>query len=186
MGLERLVSVLQEKRSNYDTDVFMPLFGAIQAVIGCEPYQGRVGAADTALVDTAYRVLADHARTLSFAIADGAVPSNEGRGYVLRRILRRAVRYGKQILGAPSGFFAQLVPREWGPVGVWSVWSGRRRGLAHMRCVVCACWCDVMGMCRCGAALLGLLPRAQGEGGHDHRGAWWCACGNHTRQTATL
>jgi alanyl-tRNA synthetase len=112
MGLERLVSVLQGRRSNYDTDVFLPLFGAIQAIIGCPPYQGRVGGDDTDLSDTAYRVLADHARTLSFAIADGAVPSNEGRGYVLRRILRRAVRYGKQILNAQPGFFAQLVPCE--------------------------------------------------------------------------
>lgn len=108
MGLERLVSVLQDKRSNYDTDVFTPLFKAIEELIGCPPYQGRVGPDDKDLVDTAYRVLADHARTLSFAIADGAVPSNEGRGYVLRRILRRAIRYGRQILGAKPGFFPEL------------------------------------------------------------------------------
>ncbi len=110
MGLERLVSVLQDKPSNYDTDAFMHLFAAIQALTTARPYAGRLGAADTDLVDTAYRIVADHARTLAFAIADGAIPSNEGRGYVLRRVLRRAVRYGKQMLGAPPGFFAQLVP----------------------------------------------------------------------------
>ena len=58
----------------------------------------------------AYRVVADHVRTLTFAITDGAVPSNEGRGYVLRRILRRGVRYGEQVLGAKNGFISELVP----------------------------------------------------------------------------
>ncbi len=111
MGLERLVSVLQNQRSNYDTDIFMPIFAAIERLTHApHPYSGRLGAADKDNVDTAYRVIADHIRTLTFAITDGAVPSNVGRGYVLRRILRRAVRYGRQMLGAKTGFFSQLVP----------------------------------------------------------------------------
>lgn len=112
MGLERLTSILQDKRSNYDTDVFMPLFKAIEDVIGCEPYTGKLGTLDAEqnYKDMAYRVVADHIRTLTLAITDGAVPSNEGRGYVLRRILRRAVRYGMQTLGGKPGFFSQLVP----------------------------------------------------------------------------
>jgi len=111
MGLERLVSVLQNKRSNYDTDVFMPIFAAIERLTAApHGYSGRLGAADKNNVDTAYRVIADHIRTLTFAITDGALPSNVGRGYVLRRILRRAVRYGRQMLGAKTGFFAALVP----------------------------------------------------------------------------
>ncbi|KAJ1932800.1 Alanine--tRNA ligase, partial [Linderina macrospora] len=96
MGMERLVSVLQEKRSNYDTDVFMPLFDAIQSLTGARTYSGHVGAEDTDGIDMAYRVIADHVRTLTFAIADGGVPSNEGRGYVLRRILRRGARYARR------------------------------------------------------------------------------------------
>ncbi|KAJ2472177.1 Alanine--tRNA ligase [Coemansia sp. RSA 2322] len=110
MGLERLVSVLQDKRSNYDTDVFMPLFGAIQQLTGARAYTGHVGAADVDGVDMAYRVVADHVRTLSFAIADGCVPSNLGRGYVLRRILRRGARYARRKFDAELGsFFARLV-----------------------------------------------------------------------------
>ncbi|MFN9992679.1 MAG: alanine--tRNA ligase, partial [Phycisphaerales bacterium] len=110
MGLERLVSVLQNVRSNYDTDVFAPIFASIERLTGARSYMGRLGDADKDNIDTAYRVIADHVRTLTFAITDGAMPSNVGRGYVLRRILRRAVRYGRQMLNARNGFFSQLVP----------------------------------------------------------------------------
>ncbi|KAL7551193.1 hypothetical protein ACHAWF_014391 [Thalassiosira exigua] len=110
MGLERLVSLLQDKSSNYDIDAFAPLFSAIEQLSDKGPYLGKVGKDDATLRDTAYRAVADHARTLAFALADGAVPDNEGRGYVLRRILRRAARYGQQILGCDPGFFAKLIP----------------------------------------------------------------------------
>ena len=81
MGLERLTSVLLNKSSNYDTDLFMVIFKEIEAIIpGLRPYSGKVGADDTDRVDMAYRVVADHIRTLTIAISDGCLPSNDGRG----------------------------------------------------------------------------------------------------------
>lgn len=111
MGFERLVSVLQDKPSNYDTDVFSPLFQTIRDITGAREYRGLFGADDPDGIDTAYRVVADHVRTLSFAIADGVTPNNEGRGYVVRRILRRGARYARKYFGVEIGnFFSRIVP----------------------------------------------------------------------------
>lgn len=110
MGFERLVSILQNKSSNYDTDVFLPIFDKIREITGVRPYTGKFGADDKDGIDTAYRVIADHVRTLTFAICDGGVPNNEGRGYVLRRVLRRGSRYVRKYMNYPIGsFFPQLV-----------------------------------------------------------------------------
>ncbi|CCH58252.1 hypothetical protein TBLA_0A04580 [Henningerozyma blattae CBS 6284] len=119
MGFERLVSVLQDVRSNYDTDVFQPLFTRIQEICNVRPYSGKFGAEDKDGIDTAYRVLADHVRTLTFSITDGGVPNNEGRGYVLRRILRRGARYARKYMNYPIGnFFSTLAPTLIGQVKV--------------------------------------------------------------------
>jgi alanyl-tRNA synthetase len=111
MGFERLVSCLQNVRSNYDTDVFLPIFERVQQLTGVRPYQGKFGAEDVDGIDTAYRVVADHVRTLAVALSDGGVPNNVGRGYVLRRILRRGARYARKKLGVNIGsFFSSLMP----------------------------------------------------------------------------
>lgn len=110
MGFERLCMVLQGKRSNYDTDVFQPLIQAIAQKCG-KPY----GAAEKS--DIAMRVIADHLRAISFAIADGQLPSNNGAGYVIRRILRRAVRYGYSFLGLTEPFIHTLVEVLSGQMG---------------------------------------------------------------------
>ncbi|XP_014910232.1 alanine--tRNA ligase, mitochondrial isoform X1 [Poecilia latipinna] len=110
MGLERLVGVLQGKRSNYDTDLFTPLLDAIHQRSRVGPYGGRMGAAPDAQVDRAYRVVADHIRTLAVCIADGVHPGMSGAELVLRRILRRAVRFCAEVLQAPPGSLASLVP----------------------------------------------------------------------------
>src|SRR5262245_36255592 len=105
MGFERITAVLQGKSSNYDTDVFAPIFEAIQQVTGAQKYTGKLDD----LKDTAYRVIADHVRALTFSLTDGAEPGNVGRGYVLRSILRRAERFGRQYLGTKEPFLFKLV-----------------------------------------------------------------------------
>ncbi|EMI9085616.1 alanine--tRNA ligase [Bacillus cereus] len=103
MGLERMTSIVQDVPTNFDTDLFMPMIGATESISG-EKY--RNGDLEK---DMAFKVIADHIRTVTFAVGDGALPSNEGRGYVLRRLLRRAVRYSKKInINRP--FMFELVP----------------------------------------------------------------------------
>lgn len=109
MGLERLTSILQGVTSNYDTDAWTPLFEAIQRVTGVETPYSAVRHETNHDLTVAYRVVADHARCLTTALADGAVPDSVGRGFVLRRIIRRAIRYGVQFLNAKTGFFSELV-----------------------------------------------------------------------------
>ena len=123
MGFERVTSLMQCTQnferfdriaSNYDTDIFRPIFSALEKICdkkysGSLPILGATGVTEQEKVDVAFRVIADHIRTLSFSIADGIIPSNEGRGYVLRRILRRAARYGRD-LEIKNTFLAQLVP----------------------------------------------------------------------------
>ena len=102
MGFERLVRTMQGKQSNYDTDVFQPMLHKIGEICGCEYGKDEK-------TDIAMRVIADHIRTIAFAITDGQLPSNEKAGYVIRRILRRAVRYGYTFLGQREAFMFRLV-----------------------------------------------------------------------------
>lgn len=101
MGLERIASVVQDVDTNFDTDLFIPIIRATEEISG-------VAYGKSKETDVAFKVIADHIRTVAFAIGDGALPSNEGRGYVLRRLLRRAVRYAKQI-GINRPFMHELV-----------------------------------------------------------------------------
>jgi len=129
MGFERVTAIIQGTKnltdfsgtiSNYETDIFRPIFDELEKLSG-KKYAGTLpdadqsairnegqSGSDQSAIDVAFRVIADHIRTLSFAIADGIIPSNEGRGYVLRRVLRRAVRYGRT-LGFHEPFFFKLV-----------------------------------------------------------------------------
>lgn len=103
MGFERLCMTLQGKTSNYDTDVFQPIIRAVGRISGFQY-------GDDPKKDIAMRVVADHIRTIAFAVTDGQLPSNAKAGYVIRRILRRAVRYGYTFLGQKKAFMYQLIP----------------------------------------------------------------------------
>ena len=124
MGFERLVRMLQGKHSNYDTDVFQPIIKAEQQITGLKYYtfeeeasmasntstSSQASSASQEQINVAMRVCADHLRAVSFSIADGQLPSNAKAGYVIRRILRRAVRYAYTFLGQKEGFLYKLVP----------------------------------------------------------------------------
>ncbi len=117
MGFERLVRALQGKHSNYDTDVFQPMIKEIEKFTGLKyenptlnPSQGDGSSDKSDMVSIAMRVIADHIRAVSFSIADGQLPGNAKAGYVIRRILRRAVRYAYTFLGQKEAFLFKLVP----------------------------------------------------------------------------
>ncbi|MGH1831822.1 alanine--tRNA ligase [Enterococcus gilvus] len=102
MGLERMVSIIQDAPTNFETDLFLPIISKV------EELSGKKYGTDKQM-DISFKVISDHIRSLAFAIGDGALPSNEGRGYVLRRLLRRAVMHGKK-LGVDQAFLYKLVP----------------------------------------------------------------------------
>ncbi|SBT36815.1 alanine--tRNA ligase, putative [Plasmodium ovale wallikeri] len=112
MGLERITSILQNVDSNYDTDLFIPIFKQIKEMFNYIPdYEGKINEEDINKVDYAYRVISDHIRCVTIAISDGCLPGNEGRNYVIRRIIRRAVRVGKQVFNIKTNvlWFYRLV-----------------------------------------------------------------------------
>ena len=111
MGLERISAVMQHVHSNYEIDLFRSLLDAAAAAIGCKNEE-----------QSSLKVVSDHIRSCGFLIADGVLPSNEGRGYVLRRIIRRACRHGNK-LGATGSFFYKIVA-AWSPAAPW--WSAPR------------------------------------------------------------
>ena len=112
MGFERLVRMLQGKHSNYDTDIFQPIIKAEENITGLKytTFEEDLGNATQEQVNVAMRVCADHLRAVAFSIADGQLPSNAKAGYVIRRILRRAVRYAYTFLNQKEGFLYKLVP----------------------------------------------------------------------------
>lgn len=109
MGFERLCMVLQNKKSSYNTDIFQPLIKKVEELCGLR-YKPDSADEQSQITNIAMRVIADHIRAISFAIADGQLPSNTGAGYVIRRILRRAIRYGFQSLGIKVPFLYKIVP----------------------------------------------------------------------------
>jgi alanyl-tRNA synthetase len=123
MGLERIVSVVQHAPTNYDTDLFVPIFDRMQALLGHTPQ-------DRAAHTVAYRVLADHGRAMTFLTADGVVPGNEGRAYVLRMIIRRAIRFGRQA-GARGPLLAHLADAVTAVMGGAYPELGSQRAFVH-------------------------------------------------------
>ncbi|WP_028544808.1 alanine--tRNA ligase [Paenibacillus taiwanensis] len=110
-GLERFASILQNVESNFDTDLFMPIIEETSRIAG-------IAYKSNPELDVAFKVISDHVRTVAFAVGDGVLPSNEGRGYVIRRLLRRAVRYGK-MLGIERPFMVELVKTVGDVMGVY-------------------------------------------------------------------
>lgn len=109
MGLERLVSILQNKSSNYDTDVFTALFAKLSELTKKRPYEGKVGEEDDQEIDTSYRIIVDHIRTVCVCLSDDVVPGHNMRESVLRQILRRAIRVGQMHLNIREPFLWKLV-----------------------------------------------------------------------------